>query len=143
LPLVCHYQTEAEIAHAAAWLLEQDTGFYGWEAMVHDWRHNMCCQLASGSLPATVQIPLSAAHIGTLKLVFLGAEVFNEYQLWQPRNVRLVGYTDAEGCYVPTAAAIAGGGYEVNTAPVFYGLPCAPGPAAEHALLEAISTANQ
>jgi hypothetical protein len=97
-------------------------------------------QLANGSLPATVQIPLSVARIGTLEFVFLGAEVFNEYQLWQPRNVRLVGYADAEGCYIPTAAAIAGGGYEVNTAPVYYGLPCAPGPEAEHALLEAIST---
>jgi hypothetical protein len=67
--------------------------------------------------------------------------VFNEYQLWQRQDahVRLVSYTNGEGCYIPTAAALAGGGYEVNTAPVFYGLPCAPGSGAEHVLLTAIA----
>ena len=143
LPLGCHYQTEAEIAQAAAWLLEQDTGFNGWEGVVRNWQQRMNAQLAAGSLPSTIQLPLSAVRIGTLTFVFLGAEVFNEYQLWQPPHVRLVGYTDAEGSYIPTAAAIAGGGYEVNTAPVFYGLPCAPGPEAEQALLTAISAAYQ
>ena len=139
LPLGCHYTTEHEIAQAAAWLLQQDTGFIGWEGVVHDWQRRMCEQLAAGVLPSTIQIPLSAARIGQTTFVFLGAEVFNEYQLWQPRNVRLVGYADAEGCYIPTAAAIGGGGYEVSTAPVFYGLPCAPGPGAERALLDAIA----
>jgi hypothetical protein len=142
LPLACHYQTEAEIAQAAAWLLQQETGFNGWEGVVRNWQQRMNTQLANGSLPSTVQVPLSAIRIGTLTFVFLGAEVFNEYQLWQPHHVRLVGYTDAEGSYIPTAAAIAGGGYEVNTAPVFYGLPCAPGPEAEQKLLTAISAAH-
>ena len=143
LPLGCHYQTEAEIAQAAAWLLEQETGFNGWEGVVRNWQQRMNTQLANGSLPSTIQVPLNAIRIGTLTFVFLGAEVFNEYQLWQPHHVRLVGYTDAEGSYIPTAAAIAGGGYEVNTAPVFYGLPCAPGPEAEQKLLTAISAAHQ
>ena len=143
LPLGCHYQTEAEIAQAAAWLLQQETGFNGWEDVVRNWQQRMNMQLADGSLPSTIQLPLNALRIGTLTFVFLGAEVFNEYQLWQPHHVRLVGYTDAEGSYIPTAAAIAGGGYEVNTAPVFYGLPCAPGPEAEQKLLTAISAAYQ
>ncbi len=143
LPLGCHYQTEAEIAQAAAWLLEQDTGFNGWEGVVRNWQQRLNVQLAAESLPSTIQLPLNAVRIGTLTFVFMGAEVFNEYQLWQPRHVRLVGYTEAEGCYIPTAAAIAGGGYEVNTSPVFYGLPCAPGPEAEQALLAAISAAHQ
>ena len=143
LPLSCNFQTEAEISQRAAWFLQQETGFIGWEGVVQDWQRRMQAQLAKGTLPNTLQMPLSAVRIGELEFVFLGAEVFNEYQRWQPANVRLVCYSDAEGCYIPTCAAIDGGGYEVSTAPVFYGLPCGPGPEAEPGLLKAISTVRQ
>jgi neutral ceramidase len=141
LPLGCHYQTADEIDQAAARLLSLDTGFLGWEDVVRRWQSHMQRQLADGSIARSVPAQLSALRIGGLIFVFLGAEAFNEYQRWQPGHVRLVGYTDAEGCYIPTAAAIAGGGYEVESAPVFYGLPCAPGPAAEKAFLAAIDAA--
>ncbi|MCL4506013.1 MAG: neutral/alkaline non-lysosomal ceramidase N-terminal domain-containing protein [Chloroflexi bacterium] len=138
LPLSCRFTTLAEINAAAAQLLEQDTGFNGWAGAVAAWRLRLHELLASGRLPSTVSVPLSLTRIGGLSHVFIGAEVFNEYQLWQPAGVRLVSYTDGEGCYIPTAAALAGGGYEVTTSPVYYGLPCAPGPEAEPTLLDAI-----
>ena len=141
LPLACHFQTGADIDQAAAWLLQQETGFIGWQQVVGQWQQRMLAHLADNTLPASIAIPLSATRIGSTTFVFIGAEVFNEYQLWQPRDrrVRLVSYTKGEGCYIPTAAALAGGGYEVNTAPVFYGLPCAPGPESERVLLSAIA----
>ena len=139
LPLACHWQTPADVEQAAAWLRQQDTGFTGWLAVVEKWRGRMLQHLAAGTMPEAVDIPLSATRIGGTTFVFIGAEVFNEYQLWQPAGVRLVSYTNGEGCYIPTAAALAGGGYEVNTSPVFYGLPCAPGEGAERVLLGAIA----
>ena len=138
LPLSCLWTTPAEIDIAAARLLAQDTGFNGWADTVETWRLRLRKQLTSGALPTTVNVPVSLTRIGELSFVFIGAEVFNEYQLWQPAGVRLVSYADGEGCYIPTAAALSGGGYEVITSPVYYGLPCAPGPEAEPALLDAI-----
>ena len=138
LPLSCRFESAADIEQAATWLLQQNTGFTSWEATVQRWQQRLLDQLAAGTLPTAVTIPLSAVRLGSVCFAFLGAEVFNEYQLWQPAGVRLVSYTNGEGCYIPSAAALAGGGYEVNTAPVFYGLPCAPAADAERALLDAV-----
>ncbi|MCL5995447.1 MAG: neutral/alkaline non-lysosomal ceramidase N-terminal domain-containing protein [Chloroflexi bacterium] len=138
LPLSCRFESAADIEQAATWLLQQNTGFTSWEATVQCWQQRLLDQLVAGTLPTAVTIPLSTVRLGGVCFAFLGAEVFNEYQLWQPTNVRLASYTNGEGCYIPSAAALAGGGYEVNTAPVFYGLPCAPAADAERALLAAI-----
>ncbi len=151
LPLGCHFKTPADIVQAAAWLLQQDTGFTDWPAVVHAWQQRMLAKLAASIMPRAIHIPLTAIRFSRIDLrpqdeltfVLIGAEVFNEYQLWQPPGVRLVGYADGEGCYIPTAAALEGGGYEVNTAPVYYGLPCAPGADAERALLSAIGATIQ
>jgi hypothetical protein len=139
LPLSCHFMHAEDIAQHAAWLRQQDTGFIGWGEAVERWQACMLRLLEAGGLPDSVSIPLGALQLGGVRFVFIGAEVFNEYQRWQPAGVRLVGYANGEGCYVPTAAALDGGGYEVNSAPVFYGLSCAPGPRAEGALLTAIA----
>jgi hypothetical protein len=63
-----------------------------------------------GCSPPTVAVPLSAVRIGATTFAFINAEVFNEYQLWQPPEVRLVGYANGEGRYIPTATTLTSGG---------------------------------
>ncbi len=143
LPLSCRFTNDDDIDRQAMWLLGQKTEFPSWPSVVAGWQSRMRSQLAAGQLPATIDIPLSATRIGGTTFVFAGAELFNEYQLWQPPNARLVSYANGECCYVPTSAALASGGYEVTTSPVFYGLPCAPGEDAELVLLDAIHRASR
>lgn len=131
-------QNVEDIERAADNLRAMQTGFMGWAEVVDHWSERMRALLMQGTLRNTVDIPLSALQIGDTRFVFIGAEVFNEYQLWAPHNTRIVSYADGESCYVPTAAALAGGGYEVTTSPVFYGLPCAPSADAEWVLRKEI-----
>lgn len=140
LPLDCHVRHRADIAQMAAQLLDVQTEFVGWHNVIERWSARMLEKLEQGTLPDKVTIPLSEVCIGDIRFVFVGAEVFNEYQQWAPPSTRVVSYADGEGCYVPTAAALGGGGYEVVSAPVFYGLPCAPSADAERILRNAIST---
>ena len=134
LPLGCRMCHREDIERAANGLRDLDTGFNGWAEEVNHWSGRMQSLLSQGALKDTVDIALSAVRIGDTRFVFIGAEVFNEYQLWAPSNTRIVSYADGESCYVPTAAALSGGGYEVTTSPVFYGLPCAPSADAEGVL---------
>jgi neutral ceramidase len=138
LPLGCIMRNAFDIEHASDRLRALDTGFMGWAEVVNRWSERMKALLMQGALKESVDIPFSAVQIGDMRFVFIGAEVFNEYQLWAPHNTRIVSYTDGESCYVPTAAALAGGGYEVTTSPVFYGLPCAPSADAERVLRKEI-----
>jgi neutral ceramidase len=139
LPLGCYYKSEEEIDAAAERLTSLVTGFTPWATFVDGWRRRMLAHLRAGTLPRSVAAQVSALRIGDVRFAFTSAEVFNEYQMWQPLGVRVVGYTNGSACYIPTAAALAGGGYEVESAPIIFGLPCAPGPAAEPALLAAIT----
>ena len=139
LPLACHFEHAADIDAQAKWLLAQTTEFPAWPQVVAGWQSQMHAQLTAGQLPATIDIALNAILIGSTRFLFIGAEVFSEYQIWQQPGTRLVGYANGEVCYIPTAAALESGGYEVTASPVFYGLPCAPGAAAQPALLVALS----
>lgn len=76
--------------------------------------------------------PLHGFAFGDIAILGLPGEVFVEYQLHAEavspfRQTLTLGCTNAVGTYVPTAAALDQGGYEVSFTPLWWGrLPFAP-----------------
>lgn len=101
------------------------------------WRH-------LNRAPASRLAEVSAIGLGGLALVLLPGEPFVEYGLALKAlaasrhpsvHVIPVGYANDAPGYLPTAAAIAEGGYEVELAYRFYGLPARYGAGVEGRLL--------
>jgi hypothetical protein len=71
------------------------------------------------------EVELFAIHIGEVSLVGVNAEVFSEFTDWlrnsTGKRVYLIGYANGDVGYLPTKAAYAEGGYEVDVAYFFYG----------------------
>ena len=83
-------------------------------------------QIHDGMLCSPVQI--GVLRVGAWSLVTLGTEPFTETGLDikadSPTEVTFVaGYSNGCNSYLPVVSAYAHGGYEVETAPLFYGLP--------------------
>jgi len=76
--------------------------------------------------------PLQGFAVGDLAILGLPGEVFVDYQLHadavSPFGQTLtLGCTNGSGAYIPTAAALSEGGYEVSFTPLWWGrLPFAP-----------------
>lgn len=73
-------------------------------------------------------LPLGVLRIGDWLIAAMGTEAFTETGLSVKANspVRVTffaGYTNGCNSYLPVASVYAEGGYEVETAPLFYGLP--------------------
>ncbi len=78
------------------------------------------------------EFPLQGLAIGDLAILGLPGEIFVEYQLFVDeispfRQTLTLGCTNGSGAYIPTAAALPEGGYEVRFTPLWWGrLPFAP-----------------
>ncbi|MCE5240256.1 neutral/alkaline non-lysosomal ceramidase N-terminal domain-containing protein [bacterium] len=76
--------------------------------------------------------PLQGLRIGDVAVLGLPGEVFVDYQLHANavspfRQTLTLGCTNGSGAYIPTAAALDEGGYEVTFTPIWWGrLPFAP-----------------
>ena len=66
-----------------------------------------------------------ALRLGDVILMGANAEVFSEFADWMrtgaTQKVYVVGYANGDMGYLPTQAAYAEGGYEVEVAHLFYG----------------------
>ncbi len=87
------------------------------------WRRKMIDAVARGE-PGVRDAEIFAVSIGPVVLIGLNAEVFSEFteivREATGRQLYTVGYANGVIGYLPTAAAYAEGGYEVETAHLFY-----------------------
>lgn len=105
------------------------------------WARAMARQLGAGGLPTSIAAEVQAVRIGALRLVAMPGEIFAEIGLRARQAlgepVWALGYANGlQLGYVPTAAALAEGGYEV-AAYRFWLHPAPLGPATEELLLAA------
>lgn len=88
------------------------------------WRHAMKRTIATGGA-REVEIELQAIRIGDVTIVAVNGEMFSRFTaLLRERlataNIFVIGYANAAFGYIPTRAAFAEGGYEVEEAHFFY-----------------------
>jgi hypothetical protein len=88
-------------------------------------------------------VPVGALRVGGWMLLSLGTEPFTETGLalkaGSPAAMTFIaGYTNGCNSYLPIRSAYADGGYEVETAPLFYGLPSGFAPGGAEAAVKAI-----
>lgn len=82
-----------------------------------------------GQLPASYPCPVQVWQLGKdLTLVALGGEVVVDYALRLKRELRgghvwVAGYANDVFAYIPSARILLEGGYEAESAMVYYGLP--------------------
>ncbi|MBM4085317.1 MAG: hypothetical protein FJ272_11050 [Planctomycetes bacterium] len=93
-----------------------------------DWAEDLVRTLEAGPAPPHIEVLVQAARIGHAAFLTLPGEVFFEIGLAIKQragveHLFVVAYANhCEIGYVPTAAAFAEGGYEVDNAPRYYGL---------------------
>jgi neutral ceramidase len=111
------------------------------------WARAMARQLEAGGLPTSIEAEVQTLRIGALRLVAMPGEVFTEIGLRARQTLGepawALGYANGlQLGYVPTAAALAEGGYEV-AAYRFWLHPAPLGPATEDLLLAATKRAAE
>jgi hypothetical protein len=93
--------------------------------VVEHWRSSLVAEAQAGRINGYRDAELFAVGIGDVILLGANAEVFSEFTDWLRRGreqkVYLVGYANGDLGYLPTRAAYAEGGYEVEVAHLFYG----------------------
>lgn len=93
--------------------------------VVEHWRTARLQGHSSGS-PRFHEAELFAVTLNDVLLLGANAEVFSEFTDWlrreRPAPTYLVGYANGDLGYLPTRAAYAEGGYEVDVAHLFYGV---------------------
>lgn len=92
---------------------------------VERWRSNLLGSLKNADNGSHREAELFALGLGNLVLLGINAEVFSEFTDWLRRStsdrICLVSYANGDMGYLPTRAAYAEGGYEVEIAHFFYG----------------------
>ena len=92
---------------------------------VEQWRSALVAAAQAGRATDHRDAELFALRLGDVILLGANAEVFSEFTDWlrvgTDRKVYVVGYANGDMGYLPTQAAYAEGGYEVEVAPLFYG----------------------
>jgi hypothetical protein len=88
-------------------------------------------------------VQIGVLRVGDWAVVALGVEPFTETGLAlkkaSPSTMTFVaGYTNGCNSYLPVASAYEEGGYEVETAPLFYGMPAGFAPGGAEAVVEAV-----
>jgi neutral ceramidase len=92
-------------------------------------RNQLATLERDGKLPASYPCPVQVWQLGKeLTLVALGGEVVVDYALRLKRelrggNVWVAGYANDVFAYVPSARILLEGGYEAESAMIYYGLP--------------------
>jgi hypothetical protein len=100
---------------------------YVWEPQFREavatWRTSMKQQLAAGG-GREVPIEMQAIRIGGVTIVTVNGEMFTRFtdliRRGTSENLFVVAYANAAFGYIPTREAYAEGGYEVETAHIFY-----------------------
>lgn len=129
VPVPMETLTVAEIDRFAAHALQDAIALGEWgdrfrRAVAH-WQETMGRQVLAGQVQATRDAELMAVRIGRLTFVGISAEAFSHFaelvrmECGSPA-VYVVGYANGVMGYLPTQAAYLEGGYEVETAHVFY-----------------------
>jgi neutral ceramidase len=108
---------------------------YAAEAMVASRRQALAAAIA-GTAPEACALSVTALRVGSILFPVLAAEVFVDthrrlQQAFPAAVVRTVGYGSPLCGYLPTAQALAEGGYEAADSYVFYGHPAPFAPEAE------------
>ncbi len=92
--------------------------------VVEHWRATLL-QGAKGQTNGHHEAELFGVRLGEVILVGANAEVFSEFtdmlRRYSTKRIYLVGYANGDMGYLPTRAAYAEGGYEVDVAHMFYG----------------------
>ena len=92
---------------------------------VKQWRSNLVVAAQAGRVIDYRDAELFALRLGDVILLGANAEVFSEFTDWlrvgTDQKVYVVGYANGDMGYLPTQAAYAEGGYEVDVAHLFYG----------------------
>jgi neutral ceramidase len=92
---------------------------------VEHWRSALVAAAQVGRVIDHRDAELFALRLGDVILLGANAEVFSEFTDWlragTTQKVHVVGYANGDMGYLPTRAAYAEGGYEVEVAHLFYG----------------------
>lgn len=129
-------KSAAEIARYEAALTAAEAGGKATEirmqqAFLDTWR-KLHTLKEEGRELEPLEFRLQGLALGDVALVGLPGEIFIEYALEAERvspfaHTLLLGCTNGSGTYVPSAAALSEGGYEVSFTPLWWGrLPFAP-----------------
>ena len=93
--------------------------------VVEHWRSSLISDNQAGGSTSHRDAELFIVGLGEVTLLGANAEVFSEFTDWLRRHTRkrvyLIGYANGDIGYLPTRAAYAEGGYEVEVAHLFYG----------------------
>lgn len=93
--------------------------------VVEHWRSALVAAAQAGGAVDHRDAELFALRLGDVILLGANAEVFSEFTDWlragTTQKVYVVGYANGDMGYLPTQAAYAEGGYEVEVAHLFYG----------------------
>ena len=93
--------------------------------VVEHWRSSLTAAAKEGRADPEREAELFLVRVGDILLLGANAEVFSEFTDWLRRGsgkqLYLVGYANGDIGYLPTRAAYAEGGYEVEVAHMFYG----------------------
>jgi len=93
------------------------------------------------SLRQTYPYPVQTWQIGDLTWIALGGEVVVDYSLRLKKElgkVWVTGYANDVMAYIPSLRVLKEGGYEGETAMIYYGQPCAWGPRVEEMIVETV-----
>ncbi len=115
----CRETAEANRDQANVGMRKTQLGLVGWAERVLDLSRQQAHDL-------TVPFEVHAVRVGDTAIVGLPGEIFIEYaisiaQASPFEHTLVLGYTNGNIGYLPTAAAYAEGGYEVETAYKYYG----------------------
>lgn len=92
---------------------------------VEQWRRSLTSAIDGGRVVHQREVEVFVVRIGEVIFVGAAAELFSEFTDWVRRDTGLrvytVGYANGDWGYLTTRAAYAEGGYEVETAHIFYG----------------------
>ena len=92
---------------------------------VEHWRSSLVAAARAGRATDRRDAELFALRLGDVILLGANAEVFSEFTDWlregTDQKIYTVGYANGDMGYLPTQAAYAEGGYEVDVAHLFYG----------------------
>lgn len=125
--------------------LQAAPGAEQWKEQKDWYSRTMLEQLQRGEpLPTTMPyVAQTWTFAGDLTIVFLAGEVFSEYGLrlkrdFQGKNLWVNAYANDVRAYIPTAATLPEGGWEVDGSRLNYGLPARVAPEAEEIMLRAV-----
>ena len=97
-----------------------------------------------GKLAETYPYPVEIWRLGDLTWVFLGGEVVVDYSLRLKRNLGstrtwVSGYCNDVMAYIPSLRVLNEGGYEGETAMIYYGLPTKWSDQVENQIIESVT----